>query len=580
MTAPLSRGVTQSAMELAKGIFLHADAVTQKFNILGQSGGGKTYTAMKLAELMLAELGRIFVFDLVGVWNGLLSSADGLRAGFPVIVIGGEKGHLPLNATAGRLVADIAIDRDVSVVVDLSQLFAEDEAAVHTFVADCLQQLFKRHQQTKKRRHVFFEEAQELFPQEQPSREQYRLLRVGKTFCKIGRNYGLGYTTISQEPQSVSKRILNQAGTLIAVRTMGELERKAISATARTNEIDLMSELPKLETGDAVIWSPSWLKHVGRVHVLKKVTFDSSRTPDDDEQVVEPKVLATPELEQLRAAMASAIAEAEANDPTALQRRVRQLEAELVSRPPPAPPERVEVPAITDEDRTVLVRLGEHLFAATRALVEIDKRLGTIPGAELRPMPRPHPPDPLNVTLPSPQASVRAQVLGHTPKMEGTGLKKGAREMLRELAALHPKSLTRRELATRSFMSHASGSFGDYLSALRAQELVEDDENGDVRATLVGVKAAGRVVPKSSSELVSTWKGDFKRGAREMLDHLIASRGQYRTREQLAEAAGMAPDGGSVGDYISALVAAGCADAKNPRGGPYTAGHALFMGDR
>lgn len=574
MTAPLSKGITQGAMELARGVFLHADAVTQKFNILGQSGGGKTYTAMKLAELMLAGLGRIFVFDLVGVWNGLLSSADGLRAGFPVIVIGGEKGHLPLNANAGRLVADLAVDRDVSVVVDLSQLFAEDEAAVHTFVADCLQQLFKRHQQLKKRRHVFFEEAQELFPQEQPSREQYRLLRVGKTFCKIGRNYGLGYTTISQEPQSVSKRILNQAGTLIAVRTMGELERKAISATARTNEIDLMTELPKLETGHAVIWSPAWLKHVGRVHVLKKVTFDSSRTPDDDEDIVEPKVLATPELEQLRAAMASSIAEAEANDPTALQRRVRQLEAELASRPPPAPPEEVKVPVLSPEAVHALSDVREMLLRVSEQLGSIEGKIPLFEAGRVALVPRTPapPPSPLDVTVPSEVPRMRAQVSGHGPKLD---LKKGAREMLAALAARHPCSFTRRELATRVVMSHQSGTFSDYLSALRSRGYIEDDENGDLRATSVGVRDAGGGMSMGSASLVALWKTKLKKGARTMLDVVLASPTPL-TRDQIAAAAGLSMESGTFSDYLSALRSAGCIEGE---GRLITKGHALFMGD-
>jgi hypothetical protein len=42
----------------------------------------------------------------------------------------------------------------------------------------------------------------------------------------------------------------------------------------------------------------------------------------------------------------------------------------------------------------------------------------------------------------------------------------------------------------------------------------------------------------------------------------------------------MEASGGSTGDYISALASSGCADARVPRGGPWIAGHALFMGDR
>jgi hypothetical protein len=125
----------KSNLQLAKELALPPDVVTQKINVLGQSGGGKTYLAMKLAELMLETPALIAVIDLVGVWHGLLSSADGLHPGFPVLVIGGEKGHLPLNPNAGRLTADVVYDRDVPVVLDLSDLLAEDEEQLVVFLA-------------------------------------------------------------------------------------------------------------------------------------------------------------------------------------------------------------------------------------------------------------------------------------------------------------------------------------------------------------------------------------------------------------------------------------------------------------
>jgi hypothetical protein len=328
--------------------------------------------------------------------------------------------------------------------------------------------------------------------------------------------------------------------------------------------------LPELETGEAIVWSPAWLKFAGKVHVLPKVTFDSSKTPEAATRG-EPKVLAPVEVEQLRLAMAAAVAEVEAKDPAALKKRIRQLEVELASRPPPAPPVRVEVSAVQPDELAVLKGLGNHLLTASLALIEVEKRLGHHgPGTEPRQVKVPA------VAGPPPGRPPAAG--GKAPKLEGTGLKKGAREMLRELAGLHPKSLTRRELATRVVMAHAGGSTGDYISALRAAGFIEDDENGDYRATPDGLSAAGAVRPKSSGEIVALWKGTskFKRGARDMLDAVIET-GAAMNREQLAEVAGMEASGGSTGDYISALVSSGCVDKV---GKGYAPGHALFLGER
>jgi hypothetical protein len=584
-------------LKLAKELALPPDVVTQKINVLGQSGGGKTYTAMKLAELMLEQLAQIVAIDLVGVWHGLLSSADGLSAGFSILVIGGEHGHLPLTPGSGAMVADLVVDRGVSVVLDVSELLHEEMVA---FLADFLGQLFHRKKKNKSPLHVFFEEAQELFSETPSTKAEFRLRSVGVRLCKIGRNFGIGYTTITQEPQSTSKRVLNQAGTIIAVRTIGEHERKAIAGTARSKatskeQLNLIDVLPELETGEAIVWSPAWLKFAGKVRVLPKVTFDSSKTPEVGEAPREPKVLAPVEIEQFRTAMAAAVAEAEASDPTALQRRVRELEAQLATRPAPKP-EVVEVPVFDEKQRAALIEVEHQILEVNRALRElqaaVEARKAAPPFKDLlathrRPVSNGSGghavPIPGEIKTGSPIVPVM-KLRPNAPKLEGTGLKRGARDMLRELAALHPRSLTRRQLATRVIMAHDGGSTGDYISALVTAGFAEKDDAGDYRATPAGLKAAGAVTPKSDGEIIALWqqKPEFKRGVRAMLDVMRASGPgtTWFSREQLAEAAGMEPSGGSVGDYISALVASGCADAKNPRGGPYQIGHALFLGGR
>lgn len=578
MSALLTSQASKEALELARGLFLHRDLVTEKLNVLGQSGGGKTYTAMKLAELMLSILGRIFVFDLVGAWNGLLSSADGLRPGFPITVIGGERGHLPLNAGAGRLIADIAFDRDISVVCDLSRLFAEDEAAVHTFVADCLQQLFKRHQQHKKRRHLFFEEAQELFPQEGPTKEQFRCRRIGTTVCKLGRNFGLGYTTISQEPQSVSKRILNQAGTLIAVRTIGENERKAINGTVRSKELDLMNVLPTLTTGEALVWSPAWLKFSGRVRILPKVTFDSSRTPEEGEELVEPKVLATVELEQLRAAMADAIAEVEATDPSALQRRVRQLEAELAARPPPAPPERIEVPVFTENDRGILIEVEHQVLSLNRTVRELmettrgfpDKTRPTVAAAPVvvldnvpehmkraAAQPKPWAVEPPAVNVGEARI-VRAKPEGEVPP-QNTKLAAGPQKLFAVLARAHPRPITRAQLALLSGFAKGGGAFRTYLPKLRTEGLI-DYVNGDqVALSSAGVaQAAG--ITGSNDETIAEWARKLGPSTWKLFEELLGAHPRRMTRGQLAASTGFAKDGGAFRTYLPKLRTAGLVD--------------------
>src|SRR4051794_14879338 len=80
-------------LELAPNLALPIDAVTKKFGFFGQNGSGKTYGAMKLAELMLDAGAQIVVIDPVGKWYGPRLAADGKTpSGIEIPIFGGLHG--------------------------------------------------------------------------------------------------------------------------------------------------------------------------------------------------------------------------------------------------------------------------------------------------------------------------------------------------------------------------------------------------------------------------------------------------------------------------------------------------------
>src|SRR5262245_17774829 len=109
-----------TVLHLSADFSLPADAVTQKFAFLARSGAGKTYAATKLAEEMYAAHSQFVALDPVGVWYGLRLASDGRGPGLPIPVFGGEYGDLPLEPSAGALIADLIVDRGISVVLDVS----------------------------------------------------------------------------------------------------------------------------------------------------------------------------------------------------------------------------------------------------------------------------------------------------------------------------------------------------------------------------------------------------------------------------------------------------------------------------
>jgi DNA helicase HerA-like ATPase len=108
--------------------------------------------------------------------------------------------------------------------------------------------------------HVFLEEADEFAPQRMPRGETKMFSAVEQT-VRRGRARGLGITMITQRSAVLNKNVLEQTDVLIAMRTTGPNDRKAVAGwiAAKADESEgpgVVESLPTLETGEAWIWNP------------------------------------------------------------------------------------------------------------------------------------------------------------------------------------------------------------------------------------------------------------------------------------------------------------------------------------
>src|SRR5436309_598759 len=117
------------SLRIAPDLALPLDAVTEKLAFLGRTGSGKSYAAQKLAEEIHAAGAQFVALDPVGIWWGLRLAADGKRAGLEIPVLGGLHGDIPLEAGAGALIANLVVDRGVSMVLDVSQFESDADKA-------------------------------------------------------------------------------------------------------------------------------------------------------------------------------------------------------------------------------------------------------------------------------------------------------------------------------------------------------------------------------------------------------------------------------------------------------------------
>lgn len=315
---------------------LPAAAVTERLAFLGRVGSGKTYAAMKMAEEMARIGAQFVVLDPVGVWWGLRLAADGHSKGIEIPVLGGLHGDVPLEsadaAKSGELTADFIASTGTPAILDVSQF--ETNIAKARFVEHFLARFFFKKKAAPSAVHLFIEEAQEFIPQE-PGRDENNMLSAAHRLIKLGRNFGMGVSIISQRPQEVSKKALNLSEVVFAFQMTGLLERKAVEGWIADKDIhgqDIKAELPKIPKWHAHVWSPAWLKISEVVAIGERWTYDASSTPKVG-KLSTVITLSDIDLPALRAQMAETIERAKADDPKLLRAEIATLRRERATAP-------------------------------------------------------------------------------------------------------------------------------------------------------------------------------------------------------------------------------------------------------
>jgi len=364
--------VVATTLQLGPGCELPLEAITETIAILGIRGSGKTNSAVVLAEELRYHDQQVVVIDPTDVWWGLRSSADGTASGYPVVVLGGKHGDVPLAATDGKVIADFVVDRRASVV--LSTRHFESQADARRFVTDFAARLYYRkgQQESPTPIMIIIDEAS-LFVPQRVMGEEAKCVGAIQKLVRQGRSSGIGVTLIDQRPASVNKDVLSMLELLICHRTTGPQDRKALTAWVEQHDTgshgkEFLAQLAGLPRGTAWFWSPGWLDLFRSVAVRARRTFDSSRTPKAGERAVAMPAAVTPvDVEALRTQLAQTIAAAEADDPKKLRARIQELGRELVAAKRAAP----AIADALDAERFKLARADGGKEAIDSALAAI-----------------------------------------------------------------------------------------------------------------------------------------------------------------------------------------------------------------
>lgn len=530
-------------LKISENLSFPEELVTQKIGILGRSGSGKSFLSSKMVELLLDHGFQVVIVDPVGIHYGLRLGSDGKSPGYPIPVFGGQKGDIPLDPNSGTLVADIIVDKSLSLVLDVSEFSGGEN---RKFITDFAKQLLKKKKQNRSPIMLVWEESQEFISQ-RVFKQDAPMVGAMEKLIKIGRNFGVGTTLISQRPQAVNKDVLNQTEVLIVFQITGPQERKAIEGWIVEHGLDrkeFSEELPSLPQGTAWLWSPQWLGKLIKIRALPKKTFDVSATPKFQKNVVPTLSLSPIDLEKIKESMAHTIERNKLDDPKELRKIIHGLEMKL-KHPMVKLEERiVEVPVLKQE---LILSLEDKFQAISDEVKKLFKEMKNFK----------HLPGPItNIHVENSPKKLRKleqrPVLPiYTTDSVNEEISDWERKLLTGLAMYtNEGGRTKHQLAVLCIYAQ-SGTFSTYLSKLRTSGYIEGSSH--ISITLSGLKYLGKYDPlPTGRDLLEAWLDKLAKGQKVILETLYLHYPDGYTKDELAEKVDSAMSG-TFSTYLSKL---------------------------
>lgn len=560
---------------LSPDISLPLDAVTQTFGFMGKRGSGKTNTAVDLCEDMLQHGQQVIVIDPVGVWWGLRSAANGTQPGYPILVMGGDHGDLPLHAETddkrmtgnGEAVAIAVMEHKLSIVLDLSNLRKNRQYA---FLTGFLETLYRKNRSPV---HVFIDEADAYAPQSRLD-QTTNLVGAMQDLVRRGRAKGIGVTLISQRIAAIAKDVLTQIEVLVAFRTVGRQDLDAIKDWVRANaDLDdlaqLVKDLPTLPVGTGWLWSPGWLHVLKRCAFRKRRTFDSSSTPTVGSKAAKPVAMgAVPPIaiDKLRVAI----------EPPIKPSRVHPVQPKADVRI-----ERVEVPVSIRAELDELAAVKAEIVQATAGLGELLNLSREIAGridAKL-PQNRPAPAAQGSVAQRTERAPTKREVAGSSParSVSSAGVTAPQQRILDALAWFESAgivSVAKSNVAVFADASPKSSGYTNNLGSLRTAGLIAYPSGGMVALTDDGRQLTSVSTPASLSELHEAWRAKLSNPQWRIVELLIGIYPEDFPKDELAKLAGVSPKSSGYTNNLGSLRSLGLIDY--PERGTAAATELLF----
>lgn len=524
-------------------------ALARTTAIVGTTGAGKSYAARSAVENLLDARRRVCIVDPTGVWYGLRTSAAGDTPGYPVVIFGGDHADVPIGEHAGERLADVVATRGVSCVVDISELGI---GARHRFMTDFLGGLYARN---KAALHLILDEADELAPQN-PLPETRRLLHATDRIIRRGRVRGFRPMLITQRPAVIHKNVLSQIGCLVALKLTSPQDRKAIEDWVKghadaAEAKGVLDTLAKLKTGEGWVWWPEG-EVLQRTRFPRIRTADTSRAPEDDEEVAEVRPLAPVEVDELRAL----VAEVEEEEPAAGVRIEYRTDPKVIERARQAG---------WSEGYKAAVDAASGAVAALRS-----NALDIVEAPAASPRKGSTPPTPTPAPNASEAPAARRAAMEERPAQRSVAKARagdlGARQKVLDAIAwweaVGITPIDRRRACITAGYSPKASTFGVYIADLVRDGLVETQAPSQLLLTPAGRQSVRFPATGDRPDLPQMARGLLKDAEARVLDELINIYPAWIRRGDLADRLGYSRTASTLGVYLAAAGSFGFTETK------------------
>lgn len=473
-------------------------------------------------------------------------------------------------------------------ILDLSGFSSRTQE--RTFAAAFFDRLYRTNRELV---HLIVDEV-DLFGPQKPRREDAHLLVTLENIVRRGRNKGIGISMASQRAAVVNKDLLTQVDALAALRVTAPQDRDAIRDWVRDQgDEDIWSKiapsLPSLANGECWWWLPE-KTILKKVQIRRTRTFDSSPTRRRGHSSRPPKTFADVDLASISDRMADTIERAKATDPVALNKRIRELEKALDSRPA-APLDRSAldqldhaVAALRAAEQATLATTSDLLAHVDQTIVEsrthatqIAKAADTLAvalGAAPRPQPTPDTPATPTKAPKHPETSVPPGSSDKTPD-DLSPARQRLVEALHSLTNIGVPHPPKTQLALWAGVSPKSSGFTNNLGALRSAGYIDYPSPGHVTLGALASTVPAPAPIAGTDDLHEKVRGLVSPARWRILAALIDVHPQALSKADLAVAAGVSATSSGFTNNLGALRSMGLLDYPSP--GTVAATGVLFL---